>query len=61
MYVVISPKSLGNDDWWAEHRNDPVVKSEELWTFDFDGMRRYFTDLEIPEDDFVDPALRVNK
>ena len=59
VYVVISPKSLGNDEWWDDHRNDPVVKSQELWTLEFDGMRRHFTDLEIPEDDFVEPGLRT--
>lgn len=59
VHVIISPKSLGNEEWWNEHRNDPVVKSQELWTFDFDGMKSYFKDLEVPESDFVEPSLRT--
>jgi hypothetical protein len=59
VYVVISPKSLGDDEWWVQHRNDPVVKSQQNWVFDMDDIRSYFKDLDIPEADFVEPSLRT--
>jgi hypothetical protein len=45
--VVISPDSLGNQQWWSEHKNNPVSKFPENWTFDLDLPKPYFKDIEI--------------
>ena len=47
--VVISPKSIGDENWWFEHKNHPVAKNSDNWTLDFDLPKSYFKDLEIPE------------
>jgi hypothetical protein len=45
--VVISPDSLGSQQWWSENKNDPVSKFPENWTFDFDLPKPYFKDIEV--------------
>ena len=45
--IVISPDSLGNHQWWAENRNNPVSKFPENWTFDFEVPKTYFKDIEV--------------
>ena len=45
--IVISPDSLGNHQWWAENRNNPVSKFPENWTFDFELPKTYFKDIEV--------------
>lgn len=46
--VVISPDSLGNEQWWIENQNNPVAKFGDQWTLDFDLAKNYFKDLVIP-------------
>jgi hypothetical protein len=45
--VVISPDSLGNQQWWSENKNNPVTKFSENWTFDLDLPKPYFKDIEV--------------
>jgi hypothetical protein len=45
--IVISPNSLGNQQWWSENKNNPVSKFPENWTFDFDLPKHYFKDIEV--------------
>ena len=46
--MVISPDSLGNEQWWIDNKNNPVAKFGDQWTFDFDLAKSYFNDLEVP-------------
>lgn len=52
--IVISPRSLGDDSWWVENKNNPVAKHSENWNFDIELPRSYFKDLEIPANDYLD-------
>lgn len=45
--VVISPDSLGNQQWWSENKNNPVSKFPENWTLDFDLPTPFFKDIEV--------------
>lgn len=46
--IVVSPDSIGSDDWWLNNRNQPVAAFGENWTIDMDLPKSYFKDLEIP-------------
>jgi hypothetical protein len=52
--VVISPKSHGNEDWWIQNKNHPVAKHGANWTLEFELPKRHFSDLEIPENGYVE-------
>jgi hypothetical protein len=45
--IVISPDSLGNQEWWIENKNNPVAKFGENWTFDFELPKSYFKDINV--------------
>jgi hypothetical protein len=51
--VVISPRSIGNDEWWLENRNNPVAKHSENWTLEFELPKNRFKDLDIPENGYL--------
>jgi hypothetical protein len=51
--VVISPESIGDEEWWLQNKNHPVSKNGENWTLDFELPRSYFKDLSVPEGDFL--------
>lgn len=52
--IVISPSSLGNDEWWSENRNHPVAKHGDNWTLEFEIPKSYFKDLNIPQNDYIE-------
>jgi hypothetical protein len=51
--VVISPKSIGDEAWWLENKNNPVARHGDNWTLEFDLPKIYFSDLEIPQNDYI--------
>lgn len=56
--IVISPSSLGAEEWWEQNINDPIVNGNLLWTFDLSFRRENFKDLNVPFSDYLDPRLK---
>ena len=51
--IVISAKSIGDNEWWLNNRNQPVALFGENWTFDMDLPKSYFKDLEVPPNEIT--------
>jgi hypothetical protein len=48
--IVISPKSLGNTNWWLENRNHPIHKHQQNWKLSFSFIKEDYNDLELADE-----------